>query len=182
MQPQQAPEKQPAPEWIDKAEAAKRLKISERTALALASEGKIATRRERNPATNQVAVQFDAVSVDRYGYLREHPEEKPAPPPKPPKAEIAPAPANDENAVALFVQALQAVLPAYPATPPAPSGGWLTVMDGAAYCGLPAPVLHALIKAKRLPAWDVGVRRGGRWRVCRRDLDALTPPEAAHGG
>lgn len=63
-------------EWIGKTEAAKRLKISERTVLNLAQEGRIKSKRERDDATNQLAVKFLAIDVERYGYERDNPTEK----------------------------------------------------------------------------------------------------------
>jgi excisionase family DNA binding protein len=54
---------------------------------------------------------------------------------------------------------------------------WLTLAEAADYTGLPESFLLARITARKLPALDVGVRPGGRWRVARRDLDHI----AAHG-
>ena len=55
---------------------------------------------------------------------------------------------------------------------------WLTVAEAAEYSGLPAGFLHGLLVGGKLPALDVGHRAGGRWRIARRDLDAIT----AQGG
>lgn len=51
---------------------------------------------------------------------------------------------------------------------------WLTIAEAADYSGLPASFLSQLVDQKRLPALDVGVRPGGRWRVSKRDIDAIT--------
>jgi excisionase family DNA binding protein len=59
---------------------------------------------------------------------------------------------------------------------PAPDRPWLTVDEAADYSGLPASFLLSLIDGKRLGALDVGVRAGGRYRVARRDVDAIKAP------
>jgi len=51
---------------------------------------------------------------------------------------------------------------------------WLTLAEAADYSGLPATFLIQLVAEKRLPAFDVGVRPGGRWRIARRDLDGIS--------
>jgi len=50
---------------------------------------------------------------------------------------------------------------------------FLTIAEAADYIRLPASWLLAGIKSGDLPAIDAGVREGGRWRVKRRDLDAI---------
>lgn len=64
------------PEWINKTEAAERLKMSTRAVLDIASKGKIISKRERDPKTRQLAVVLNAADVERYAYEREHPEEQ----------------------------------------------------------------------------------------------------------
>jgi excisionase family DNA binding protein len=59
---------------------------------------------------------------------------------------------------------------------PAPDRPWLTVEEAAAYSGLPASFLLQLVEKRRLAALDVGVRQGGRYRVARRDVDAIKAP------
>jgi len=51
---------------------------------------------------------------------------------------------------------------------------WLTLAEAADYTGLPESWLAARIAAGKLPALDVGVRPGGRHRVSRKDLDAIS--------
>jgi len=51
---------------------------------------------------------------------------------------------------------------------------WLTLAEAADYSGLPASYLLAQIGEKKLPALDVGVRPGGRWRISRHDLKAIS--------
>lgn len=50
---------------------------------------------------------------------------------------------------------------------------WLTLQQAADYSGLPTAVLLEFIGAGRLPALDVGRRRGGRWRIRQIDLRQL---------
>lgn len=61
-------------EWINKTEAAARLKISERSVLLLAAKGAIKSKKERAGKTNQIAVQFLAADVERYGFERDNQE------------------------------------------------------------------------------------------------------------
>ena len=51
---------------------------------------------------------------------------------------------------------------------------WLNLAEAADYSGLPASFLVQRIDAKKLPALDVGVRPGGRWRIAKRDLEGIT--------
>lgn len=50
---------------------------------------------------------------------------------------------------------------------------WMTAAEAAEYSGLPAPFLVDLVKLHKLPALDVGVRAGGRYRIAKRDIDDL---------
>jgi excisionase family DNA binding protein len=63
--------------------------------------------------------------------------------------------------------------PQPPLQPGAPERPWLTVEEAAACSGLPASFLLGLIEGRRLPALDVGVRAGGRYRVAKRDVDGI---------
>jgi len=76
--------------------------------------------------------------------------------------------------VAGEVAALPPVQP--PLQPAAADRPWLTVEEAAGYSGLPASFLLGLVESRRLPALDVGVRAGGRYRVARRDVDAIKAP------
>lgn len=59
--------------------------------------------------------------------------------------------------------------------PPAPAAPrlWLTIAEAAEYSGLPASFLIRLIGGGKLAALDVGNRKGGRWRIAKRDLEAI---------
>ena len=58
------------------------------------------------------------------------------------------------------------------AAAPAPAA-WLTLAEAETFIGLPEAFLAAQIRAGKLAALDVGVRPGGRWRVSKRDLEAI---------
>jgi len=137
----------------------------------MAQSGGIKSKRERDPATNQMAMRLNAGDIERILYEREHPQEiatRPTPGAKNGKAVKALQP----------VQSVQ-VAPSLPAQQPKP---WLTVREAEEYSGLPARFLIELIGNGQLPAYNVGPRRGGRWRIARRDLDALPgirPPRSS---
>jgi excisionase family DNA binding protein len=63
---------------------------------------------------------------------------------------------------------------ALPPTEPPPLRPWMTAAEAADYSGLPAGFLVRAIEAGELVALDVGVRPGGRYRIRRTDLDALS--------
>ena len=56
---------------------------------------------------------------------------------------------------------------------------WMTLAEADAYIGLPEGFLLLQVKSGKLPALDVGVRAGGRWRVSKRDLEAIAAAPAA---
>ncbi|HXM43776.1 MAG TPA: helix-turn-helix domain-containing protein [Bryobacteraceae bacterium] len=53
-------------------------------------------------------------------------------------------------------------------------GQWLSLPEAAAYTGLPQSTLRKLLGSRKLPALDTGPRLGGRWRIKRSDLDAIS--------
>lgn len=53
-------------------------------------------------------------------------------------------------------------------------GQWLSLPEAAAYTGLPQSTLCKLLASGRLAALDTGPRLGGRWRIKRSDLDAIS--------
>ena len=55
-------------------------------------------------------------------------------------------------------------------------GQWLSLPEAAAYTGLPQSTLRKLMASRKLPALDTGPRLGGRWRIKRSDLDAISAP------
>jgi excisionase family DNA binding protein len=50
---------------------------------------------------------------------------------------------------------------------------WLTLAEATDYSGLPESIVLQLVLTRKLPAMDVGRRRGGRWRIRRSDLERL---------
>jgi excisionase family DNA binding protein len=123
-------------EYLSKAIAAERLKISVRRLMEVSEAGKLKRYWEYDPATRRKTTMFRASDVSRL------------------VAEMTP------KAIG-------------PASEPAPPRPWLNLDESAEYSGLPASVLRDLVAGGHLPALDVGVRPGGRFRVRRADLDAL---------
>jgi len=148
-----------APEFISKEIAAKRLNLSVRRVLELSNMGAIRSNHVMDPTTKRrqtvlLARDVQRVAIDGQkrlvAYRGGAAEAAALPPVQPP---------------------LQ--LPAPPADRP-----WLTVDEAANYSGLPARFLLSLIEQRRLGALDVGVRPGGRFRIARRDVDAIKAPAA----
>lgn len=141
------------PEYISKQLAAEALGLSPRRLLEISQSGEIKRRYARDPVTKRRQAIFRAEDVAR----------------------LADAVASRKSAVRPETAALSHIRtlpPALPA-PEAPGRPWLTVDEAAEYTGLPASFLAARIADGKLAALDVGVRAGGRWRVNRRDLDAI---------
>ena len=163
-------------EWIRKDEAAKRLKVSTRSVLSMAAAGKIQRKPERDPATNQTVMLLHAGDIERIAFEREHPEPAQALQAIAPQALQAPR-TNGHIAIQRYKgdgeQGLLAMLAAHAAQPAQVIRPWLTLSEAAEYCGLPEMFLLGLIDNGKLPALNVGVRAGGRYRVKRGDLDAI---------
>jgi hypothetical protein len=143
------------PEWIERREAADRLKVSERTVLLYAQSGKITTKKERN-ASNQIATMFHAGDVERMAYSRDNPEAAQAAQPTTLQAlrggELATQPEK--------VHALQALQPL---------GVWMTVDEAVEHSHLSRSWLTAAAQAGTVTVRDMGKgARGGRWRFYRR--------------
>lgn len=154
-----------ARDFVSKQIAAARLGLSVRRVLELSARGAIERRHVMDPATKRRQTVFLAADVER----------------------VAQATVNHDvalyrhpgAAIAREVAALPPVEAAVAAPPPPPDRRWLTVDEAAAYSGLPASFLLSLIAKRRLPALDVGVRPGGRYRVGRSDVDAIRAPGAS---
>jgi excisionase family DNA binding protein len=147
----------PAPEYISKQIAAARLGLSVRRVLELSNTGVIRRRQVVDPDTKRRQTVLLARDVQRAVVDGQ-------------KRLVAyrggAAPAGE-------VAALPPVQPPLQAAPDRP---WLTVDEAAHYSGLPASFLLGMIEEGRLGALDVGVRVGGRYRVARRDVDAIKAP------
>lgn len=159
----------PQPEWINKADAAARLKVSERHVLFLASRQKIESRKVQNGARGQAVIQLLAADVERYAYERDHPEDKPAETAiaRLPKPETARAELSPELVRMLELGFLPMKSDASHIVP------WVTVDEAAEFSGLPASAIRTLIQCGELPAIDCGPRKGGKWRIKRVDLEKL---------
>lgn len=152
--------------WITKKEAAKLLPvsrngrkpqpISERRVLEYTESGALRSALQRGKSGQQ-EVMVSRSDVLRLKEERENPAALPAIPREPkPKLLVGPAPATASQ----------------PASA-AHSRAWLTLAEAEDYTGLPETWLATSIDAGNLPALNVGVRPGGRWRVKRTDLDAI---------
>lgn len=151
-------------QWLTKAEAAKRLDVSERRILEFAQAGVLESAKQRDPASGQMATVIHAGAVERFKDQRDQPR---------------PAEPRDPQAVAVHRAAVKkpaepgGIAPPQTAAQPAPLCAWLTLEQAETYTGLPASELLSYIKVGNLLALDVGVRPGGRYRVKRADLDAI---------
>jgi excisionase family DNA binding protein len=137
-------------ELLTKEIAAERLNLSVRRLMEISAEGKLTRHREFDPSTRREAVMFDA-------------------------AEVA-ALVEEWTPKSLVVRPLELPPGNGEAEPADRDQGrlWLTIAEAADYTGLPASFLHRLVDERRLPAFDVGVRPGGRLRVKRADLEMLS--------
>lgn len=150
--------------WITKEEAAKLLAISrngrkpqplsERRILEYTKSGALSSAKQRHRSGQQMVV-VSRADVLRLKQERENPPALPAIPNEPrPKLLAAPKTATPPLAIV-------------------PGCAWLTLEEAEAYTGLPATFLASRIDAGALPALNVGIRAGGRYRVKRADLDAI---------
>jgi excisionase family DNA binding protein len=150
----------PGPEYISKQIAAQRLGLSVRRVLELSNAGSIRRRQVTDPVTKRRQTVLLARDVQRVV-------------------------ADGQKRLFAFrggaagageVAALPPIQPPLQAPAPPPDRPWLTVDEAANYSGLPATFLLRMVEEKRLAALDVGVRAGGRYRVSRRDVDAIKAP------
>ena len=153
-----------SPEYISKQIAAQMLGLSVRRVLELSQTGAIKRRQVTDPVTKRAQTVLLARDV----------------------AKAVAAIDGQKRLVAYRgdgageVAVDRAPQPLLPAPAPAPIRPWLTVEEAAEYSGLPASFLLGMVDAGRLPALDVGVRAGGRYRIARRAVDAIeatTTPE-----
>jgi hypothetical protein len=157
-------------EWVSKEEAGVLLgtigrPLSSRRVLELAKEGRIESGRVRDPNNGQTVVRIHAGSIERYLERKRNPD--PIPTPREvcePRARRAPS-----ELVELVRQVREGCAIAEPARL------WLTLQEAVEYSGLPGAILLEFIAGGRLPALDVGRRRGGRWRIRKVDLRQLCP-------
>jgi excisionase family DNA binding protein len=146
----------PATEYVSKEIAAKRIGLSVRRVLELSERGLLKRRTVRDPVTKRRQTVFREEDVNRVvteGNRR--------------------LTAYRGSAVGAAEVAAVPPLQAISAPPAVPDRPWLTIDEAANYSGLPASYLLQMIAKQRLVALDVGVRSGGRYRVARRDVDAI---------
>lgn len=138
-------------EWLTRAQASERLRVGIRRVLEYANDGHLRTRLERDPQSGQMAYLIHAGDVERFQTKRE-------------SAPVVTAVLRPKYSVPSAPPAAQAS--------PHPAA-WLTLEEAAAHSRLPASYLLELVVTKELPARDVGVRPGGKWRIKQEALDAL---------
>lgn len=154
-------------EWINKNEAAERLKLSTRAVLDAASKGKIRSEKQRDTKTRQLAVMLNAADVERYAYEREHPEESQANSAVPARR----MPGGSDRLVPAGSSIMMDWIDLN--VKPKHLHPWLTIQEASDYSGLPKSTIEKLIHAGQLKAIDCGPRPGGKYRIKRIDLDAL---------
>lgn len=148
------------PEYISKQLAADALGLSPRRLLEISRTGEIKRRYARDPVTKRRQAIFRAADVAR---LADEVASR--------KSAVRPETVERPESAALsHIRPAPLALPA----PEAPVRPWLTLAEAADYSGLPASFLSSMIIDGKLAALDVGVRPGGRWRIARRDIDAIT--------
>lgn len=171
-------------QWIDKHEAARCLDISTRSVLALAQNGDIQSKRERDSRNNQTRVMLHAGDVERVRHERENPGEEPVPRVKLQASHASHGLVNGEAQAAL-VRALssiaeRATAPVSPAaeSPQSHNGVrlaerlYLTVPEAAEYVGLGIGYLRRQIAEGKLQlVKGAGPRRADVVR--RADLEKL---------
>jgi excisionase family DNA binding protein len=148
--------------WITKEQAAKQLAvrrngskpqpISPRRILEFTQMGVLRSAKQRDPRSGQMMTVVSAADVERFRQERENPPTLPAIPNEPRPRLLGSAPKQDAGAN---------------------HRPWLTLFQAEDYTGLPETFLQSLIDHGTLPALNVGIRPGGRWRVKRTDLDAI---------
>ena len=161
-------------EWYSKEEAAARMgsperPLSPRRVLELAQAGRIQSKRERDPQTGQTVVRIHAGSVERY--LDEQSGERPREVREPQTPQTLTKRGSELIELLRLLQAGAAGI-----ATAQPARLWLTLQESEEYAGLPASFLVVLIRSGKLPALDVGRRRGGRWRIRQLDLQKIEAP------
>ncbi len=143
--------------YLNKREAAARAGVSPRRILELASDKILRSKMVKDPRSHQMAVVVHEGDLDKYIDTF-----------RTPAVEVMarPSPSGTDD-LAEKLALLKAAL-----APPVLKL-WLTLKEAEDHAGLPTSVLEMLIESGELPAFNVGVRKGGRWRVRRSDLDAI---------
>ena len=163
-------------EWLTKDEAAERLKMSVRSVQVYVSEGRILRKQERDPATHQLVTMLHAGEVEALAYERDHPEAAEPVQARETKALQAPKQTAELLEFARLFTTVQTARQA-------PVNRWMGLDQAEAEYGLSRRLLVHLIRIGELPAFQdqpikteasKRAKAGSSWRVCRRDLEALT--------
>jgi len=141
-------------EYLNKALAARRSGLSVRRLLELAQKGVIRKHHVRDPESKRTIAVFPVEDLDRL---------------KASDQTLAVLQSSRSGAALQQLNAASGIVPTLSEIPRA----WLTAAEAAGYSGLPESFLVELVKRGKLAALDVGIRPGGRWRIARRELDAL---------
>ena len=156
------------PEYLTKPLAAKALGISPRRLVELAAAGHIRRHYHDDPKLRRRIVLFEKAEIDQL-LAKRSVEEIPG-------SAVIPSrllePLMQSFETYNRRSASEAAAPKFDAL-------WLTPAEAAGYSGLPESFLIRMIQAKQLPAINVGPRPGGRWRISRRDLDAIRADASA---
>jgi len=159
-------------EWVSKEEAGVLLgsiqrPLSTRRVLELAKEGRLESGRTRDPNNGQTVVRIHAGSIERFLEQKRNPDPVPAPRGvREPRASQAIARRGSEIMDLVRVLRDECAIAGSARL-------WLTLSEAVDYSGLPQATLLEFITTGRLPALEVGRRRGGRWRIRRQDLKRL---------
>lgn len=167
--------------WITKQDAAEAIGVSTKQIERWAQDKEIQVVKWKRPEGGTRIVVCHPGDVERIARNR-NPETETFVIPK----DQAPVPNGDLPARQLsadrLVQILAGALGTSQTSQTRLTGLWLTLQEAQEYSGLPVAILRVLIETGRLAAIDVGVRRGGRWRVRKIDLRRIDPASFQGGG
>lgn len=156
--------------WLSKEEAGVHLgtierPLSTRRVLELAREGRLESGKTRDPNSGQTVVRISWDSVQTYLEKKKNPD----PPPDPIECR------QPSHTTRLTGRAIGDLLEALlrECANRTPARLWLTLSEAAEYSGLPAQILRSMVLSGQLEVLEVGRRRGGRWRLSRRDLEGI---------
>jgi hypothetical protein len=107
--------------------------------------------------------------IDPASFERLTPEEDTAAPPPPPAEDnVALAPLGRPDALTRLAELLARLSAHYQPQPKV----WMTIREASEYSGLPKGYLLGQCKLRKLGT-DVGKRKGGRYRISKKELEAL---------
>lgn len=150
-------------QYLSKELAAKQLGLSVRRTLERAGNGEIKSKKLKDPVTQRMQTMLLATDVERL-------------------AQQSRLPGLGATSTDLTRRYDVPTMPELPAPPEPPEKLWLTLEEAEVFCQLPSTVLRKLIKRGKLPALDVGVRKGGQYRVKRAELAALAGADCSANG